>query len=139
MRFFFFALESNDDDSDESDDNGSGSEFTSGLFFSLCFELSIDQVILLLSSRVLSSRVPIFSIFWFNVSCSKTSLVSKFRISNMFAIRYLLAYSFSIVMRMRHPIFPVRGPTDPVWVFYSGSDDTIDQVPYILYINGRVP
>ena len=61
MRIFFLALESDGDDSNESDDDGSGSGFTSGLCVSLCFELSVDQVILLLSSRLLSSRVTIFS------------------------------------------------------------------------------
>ena len=29
----------------------------------------------------------------------------KFKISNMFSISYLFAYSFNIIMRMRHPIF----------------------------------
>ena len=56
----------------------------------------------------------------------------------MFAVSYLFAYSFKI-MPMRHHIVPVRGPPDPVKVLYSGSDDTIDQVPYIIYLNGRVP
>ena len=42
-------------------------------------------------------------------------------------------------MRMRHPIVPVRAPPDPVRVFYSGSDDTIEQVPYIVCLNGWVP
>ena len=50
MRFFFLALDPDDDDSDESDDDGSGSGFTSGSCFLLRFELSTDQVILLLSS-----------------------------------------------------------------------------------------
>ena len=77
MRFFSFALESDGDDSDESDDYSSWSGFTSGLCFSLRFELSIDQVIWFSSSQVLSSRVLIFSIFWFDVSRSKTSLVSN--------------------------------------------------------------
>ena len=54
MRLFFLALESDDNDSDKSDDDGSGSGFNSGSCVSLCFELSVDQVILLLSSRVLS-------------------------------------------------------------------------------------
>ena len=56
----------------------------------------------------------------------------------MFAVSYILAYS-SNIMRMRHPIVPGRAPLDPVRVLYSGSDDTIKQVPYILCINGRVP
>ena len=77
MRFFFLALESDDDDSEELDDDGSGSGFTSGSLFLLCFELSIDRVIWLSSSRVLSSQVPICSIFLFDVSRSKTSLVSN--------------------------------------------------------------
>ena len=76
MRFFFLALESNDKDFNESDDNGSGSGLLPSSYVSLCFELSIDRVILLLSSRVLSSQVTIFSIFSFNVSRSKTFLVS---------------------------------------------------------------
>ena len=76
MRFFFLALESNDDDSGESDDDGSGSGLLPSLYVSQCFELSVDQVILLFSSRVLSSRVTIFSIFSFDVSRSKTFLVS---------------------------------------------------------------
>ena len=41
---FLFALESDDDVSDESDDEGYGSEFTSGLCVSSCFELSADRV-----------------------------------------------------------------------------------------------
>ena len=41
----FFALEYDDNDSGESDDNGSGSRFTSGSCFLLCFELSVDRVI----------------------------------------------------------------------------------------------
>ena len=57
----------------------------------------------------------------------------------MFAIRYLFAYSFNIIIRMRHPIIPVRALPDPVRVLYSGSYDTIEQVPYIVYLNGRVP
>ena len=43
VRFFFLALESDDDESKESDDDGSGSEFASGLCFLLFFELSIDS------------------------------------------------------------------------------------------------
>ena len=42
--FFFFALESDDDISDESYDEGSESGFTSGLYVSSCFELSVDRV-----------------------------------------------------------------------------------------------
>ena len=56
----------------------------------------------------------------------------------MLAVTYLFAYSFNI-MCMRHPIIPVRAPLDPVRVIYSGSDDTIEQVPYIVCLNGRVP
>ena len=56
----------------------------------------------------------------------------------MFAINYLFAYSFNI-MTMRHPIVPGRAPPDPVRFLYSGIDDTIEQVPYILCLNGRVP
>ena len=77
MCFFFLALESDDNESDESDDDGSGSGFTSGSCVLLCFELSVDVVILLLSSRFLPSQVTIFSIFLFDVSCYKTSLVSN--------------------------------------------------------------
>ena len=43
--FFFFGADSDDDEFDESDDNGSGSRFTSGSFFLLRFEVSVDQVI----------------------------------------------------------------------------------------------
>ena len=50
------AIESDDNDSDESYNDGSGSGFTSGSFFSLLFELSIDRVILLLSSRVIGLK-----------------------------------------------------------------------------------
>ena len=77
MRFFFLALDSDDDDSDESDDDGSVSRLLPSLYVLLCFELSVDRVILLLSSQVLSSRVTIFSIYLFDVSRSKTSLVSN--------------------------------------------------------------
>ena len=52
MFFFFFALEYDEYVSDESDNEGSGSGFTSGLCVYSCFELSVDQVSLLLSSRV---------------------------------------------------------------------------------------
>ena len=57
----------------------------------------------------------------------------------MFAISYLLACSFNIVMRPRHPIVPFCGPPDPVWVFYSASDNSIDLVSYIVCLHGRVP
>ena len=53
----------------------------------------------------------------------------------MLLISYLFAYSLNIVMRMRHSIVPVHAPTDPIRVFYSGSDDT----SYIVCIHGRVP
>ena len=56
----------------------------------------------------------------------------------MFAVSYLFAYSFNI-MYMCHPIVPGLAPPDPVRVLYSGSDYTIEQVPYIFCINGRVP
>ena len=42
---FLLALESDDNYSDKSDNDGSGSGFTSGSCVSLCFELSVDQVI----------------------------------------------------------------------------------------------
>ena len=42
-------------------------------------------------------------------------------------------------MRMRHPIVPGRAPPNPVQIFYSGSDDTIEQVPYIVSLHGWVP
>ena len=57
----------------------------------------------------------------------------------MFAISYLFAYSFNIVMRMHHHIIPVRAPLDPVQVIYSGSDNTIEPVSYIVCLHGRVP
>ena len=56
----------------------------------------------------------------------------------MFAVSYLFAYSFNII-RMPRPIVPVGAPPDPVRVLYSGSNDTIEQVPYIVCLNGRVP
>ena len=56
----------------------------------------------------------------------------------MIAVSYLFAYSFNIIC-MRHPIVPVRAPPDTVIVLYYGSDDTIDQVTYIVCLNGRVP
>ena len=40
---------------------------------------------------------------------------------------------------MSHPIVPARAPPDPVQVFYSGSDDSIDPVSYIFCLRGRVP
>ena len=55
----------------------------------------------------------------------------------MFAVSYLFAYIFNIML-MCHPIIPFRAPPDPVRVLYSGSNDTIDHVPYILCLNGRV-
>ena len=42
-------------------------------------------------------------------------------------------------MCRRHPIVPVRGTTDPVQVFYSGCDDSINPVSYIVCLYGRVP
>ena len=57
----------------------------------------------------------------------------------MFGISYLFAYGFNIAMRPHHPIVPVRGPPDPVGVFYYGSDDSIDPVSYIVFFHGRVP
>ena len=42
-------------------------------------------------------------------------------------------------MRPRHPIVPVRGPPDPVWVFYSGSNFSINMVSYIVCLRGRLP
>ena len=62
----------------------------------------------------------------------------NFLISNMLAVRYIFDYSFNII-RMRHPTVPVRAPPDPVRVLYSGSNDTIEQVPYIVYLDGHVP
>ena len=44
LRFFFFALESNEDVSDEYDNEGSGSGSTSGSCISSYFELSVDCV-----------------------------------------------------------------------------------------------
>ena len=45
LRFFFFALESDEDVSDDdSDDEGFGSGYTSGPCISSFFELSIDRV-----------------------------------------------------------------------------------------------
>ena len=42
-------------------------------------------------------------------------------------------------MHRRRPNVPVRGSPDPILVHYSGSDDSIDRVTYILCMNGRVP
>ena len=42
-------------------------------------------------------------------------------------------------MDMRHPIVPVCGPPDPVRGFYSGSEDTIKPVSYIVCLHVRVP
>ena len=56
----------------------------------------------------------------------------------MFVVSYILAYSFNI-MPMRHSIVPVRAPPNIVRVLYSRINDTIEQVPYIVCINGRVP
>ena len=53
----------------------------------------------------------------------------------MFAISYIFAYSFNIIMHMRHPIVPCRAPPDPIRVFYSGSNNT----SYIVFLHGRVP
>ena len=78
MRFFSLALESDDDDSNKSDDDGSESGLFPSLNVFLCFELSVDRVILLLSSQVLSSRVTIFTVSSFEVSRSKTFLVSVY-------------------------------------------------------------
>ena len=41
-------------------------------------------------------------------------------------------------MCIRRPIVPVRAPPDPVRVIYSVSDDTIEQVTYIVCIHGWV-
>ena len=56
----------------------------------------------------------------------------------MIAVSCCFTHSFNI-MCMRHPIVPVHAPPDTVRVIYSGSDDTIEQVPYIVCLNGRVP
>ena len=56
----------------------------------------------------------------------------------MIAVSYLFAYSFNM-MCMRHSIAPVHAPLDTVIVLYYGSDDTIEQGPYIVCLNGRVP
>ena len=42
-------------------------------------------------------------------------------------------------MRRRHPIVPVCAPPDPILVHYSGSDDSIDRVTYIVCLYGRLP
>ena len=62
----------------------------------------------------------------------------KFEIYNMFAISYIFAYSFNI-KRMRHPIVPVHAHSDPVRVLFSGSDNTIELVTYILSLHRQVP
>ena len=57
----------------------------------------------------------------------------------MFAINKLLTYNLNLVMRRRHPNAPVRGPPYPILVHYSGSDNSIDRVTYIVCLHGRVP
>ena len=57
----------------------------------------------------------------------------------MFAISYIFAYILNIVMLMRHPIVPVRGPPDPVQFFFSSSDDTTEPFSYIFCLHGQVP
>ena len=42
-------------------------------------------------------------------------------------------------MCMRHPIVPVCAPPDPFRIFYSGSDDTINPVSYIVCLHGQMP
>ena len=42
-------------------------------------------------------------------------------------------------MRRRHPNVPVRGSPYPILVHYFGSDDSIDQVTYIVCLQRRVP
>ena len=42
-------------------------------------------------------------------------------------------------MRWRYPIAPIRGPPDPVLVYYSVIDDSINRVNYIVCLHGRVP
>ena len=42
-------------------------------------------------------------------------------------------------MRRRHSNVPVRGPSDPVLVHYSGSDASIATVTYIVCLHGQVP
>ena len=93
MLFFFFALESNDDDSDESDDDGSGSGVLFSLYVLLCVELSVDWVIWLFFSRVLSSRITILPIFSFDVSRSRTSLLSISE--SLLCLRYAI---FSLIV-----------------------------------------
>ena len=55
----------------------------------------------------------------------------------MIAVSRCFAHSFNI-MRMRHPIVFVPAPPDPVRVLYAGINNTIDQVPYIVCLNGGV-
>ena len=56
----------------------------------------------------------------------------------MIAVSCLFAHSFNI-MCIHHPIVPVCVLPDPVRVFCSGSEVTIEQVPYIVCLNGQVP
>ena len=42
-------------------------------------------------------------------------------------------------MCLRYPIVLVRAPLDPVLVLYSGSNDSIDWVTYIVCLHGQVP
>ena len=55
----------------------------------------------------------------------------------MITVSCRFAHSFKI-MRIPHPIIPVRAPSQPVPVLWSGSADVIE-VPYIRFLDGRVP
>ena len=57
----------------------------------------------------------------------------------MFAISYIFAYSFNIVMCVCHTIVPACAPPDPVWVLYSSSDDTNESVSYNVFLHGGCP
>ena len=70
-----------------------GSRFTSGSCFLLRFEISVDRVIWLFSSRVVSNRIPKFLLFRFDVSCSNTSLVSNYE-----SLIYLWYANFSLIV-----------------------------------------
>ena len=42
-------------------------------------------------------------------------------------------------MRRHHLIVPLCGPPDPILFHYSGNNDYINQVTYIVFLHGRVP
>ena len=142
MRFFSLVLAFNDDDSDESDDDGSGP----GSLPVCVFHYTLNNPLIESFHCCLVESYPVESYIvesqYFQYFCltfpAQNFSSFNFQISNMFAISYLFAYSF-MIMCMCHPIVPGLATPYPVRVLYSDSDDTVDQVTYILCLNGRVP